>query len=113
MPRVREKRRRRCLFRDSSGIHDHHARTQFGYDAKIVGDEQDRHAGLALQVAQEFENLRLDRDVERRRRLICDQEIRSAGERHGDHHALAHATRQLVRILGQAPLRGWDPHLVE
>ena len=74
-------------------------------------------AGLLAQLAQQVEDLRLDRDVERGGRLVGDQQRRRAGERHGDHHALAHAAGQLVRILvdalsrarecGRAPACRW------
>ncbi len=50
------------------------------------------------------ENLRLHGDVERRRRLVGDEEIGTIGERHGDHHALALAARELMRI-GAEPVR--------
>ena len=54
---------------------------------------------LGDEGAQQVEDLRLDRDVERRRRLVGDQQLRLAGERHRDHRALAHAARELVRIV--------------
>ncbi len=47
---------------------------------------------------QQLEDLGLDRDVERGRRLVGDQQIRLARERHRDHHALPHAARELVRV---------------
>jgi hypothetical protein len=47
----------------------------------------------------ERQDLRLDGHVERGGRLVGDQQRRVAGQRHGDHHALAHAARQLVRVL--------------
>ena len=59
---------------------------------------------LALQLAQQVEDLRLDRHVERGRRLVGDQQLRLAGQRHGDHHALAHAAGELVRIVVDAAL---------
>ena len=52
----------------------------------------------------EVEDLRLDGDVERRGRLVGDQHLGIAGERHGDHGALAHAARELVGILLDALL---------
>ena len=52
-----------------------------------------------LQVAQQFQNLRLDRDVERRGRFVGDQQPRPAGDGDGDHDALAHAAGQSVRII--------------
>ncbi len=46
-------------------------------DAEVVGDEQHRHAGLGLEVAEELQDLRLDRHVERRGRLVGDEEVRA------------------------------------
>jgi hypothetical protein len=39
--------------------------------------------------------------------------LRLAGQRHGDHHALAHAARQLVRKGRQPPGGVGDAHLVQ
>ena len=98
---------------DLAGIHHQHLVGDLGDDAEIVGDDQDRHAEPLLQVAQQVEDLGLDGDVERRRRLVGDQQRRLAGQRHGDHHALAHAARHVVRIVVDA-LRGrGDPHQLE
>jgi hypothetical protein len=69
--------------------------------AEVMGDEQKAHAQIALQLRQELEDLRLDRDVERRGRLIGDQELWVVRERHGDHHALPLPARQLVGIGAQ------------
>ena len=44
-----------------------------------------------LQLAQQVEDLRLGRHVERGRRLVGDQQARIAGERHRDHRPLAQA----------------------
>ena len=63
---------------------------------------------LRLQVEDQVEDLRLDGDVERGGRLVGDQHFRIAGERHGDHGALAHAAGQLVRIFLGALLRLGD-----
>ena len=65
---------------------------------------------LLLQVEDDVEDLRLDGDVERGGRLVGDQHLRIAGERHGDHHALAHAAGKLVRIFMRALLRLRDAH---
>ena len=59
----------------------------------------------SLQFAQQVEDLRLDGDVERRRRLVGDQDVRLVGERHGDHHALALAAGELMRIGVDAAAR--------
>ena len=46
--------------------------------AHIVGDEHHRHPGLFPQPGQQVENLGLDRDVERGRGLVGDEELRLA-----------------------------------
>ena len=53
---------------------------------------------LVAQFADQAEDLELHRHVQRRRRLVRDQDLGPAGQRDGDHHALPHAARQLVRI---------------
>ena len=58
----------------------------------------------ALQLGEELEDLRLHRHVERGRRLVGDQHVRVAGERHGDHHPLALAAGELVRVGVDAAL---------
>ena len=50
------------------------------------------------QPFEQRHDLRLDGGVERRRRLVGEQQVGLDEERHGDHHALAHAARELVRI---------------
>jgi hypothetical protein len=59
----------------------------------------------------QVEDLRLDGDVERGRRLVGDQQRRAAGQRHRDHRPLAHAARQLVRIIVDARFGSGTHHL--
>ena len=70
-----------------------------------MGDQNDRRADAALEIQHQLQDLRLDRDVKRRGRLVGDQELGVAGERHGDHHALPHAAGELMRIFAHAPCR--------
>ena len=98
---------------DPAGIHHQHLVGDLGDDAEIMGDDQDRHAEPLLQVAQQVEDLGLDGDVERRGRLVGDQQRRLAGQRHGDHHALAHAAGHVVRKVVDALRGGGDPHQIE
>ena len=65
-----------------------------------------------LQIGQQVEDLRLDRHVERGRRLVGDQQLGVVGQRHRDHHPLALAAGQLVRIRGQPALGLVDPDLL-
>ncbi|WP_203236392.1 hypothetical protein [Methylobacterium crusticola] len=64
---------------------------------QIVADEQDGEPELAAQVGEEVHHLRLDRHVERRDRLVRDDEIRSGGERPGDRDTLTLPAGELVR----------------
>ena len=100
-----EQRGRRRALDDAAGIHHRDLVGAAGDDAEIVGDEDHRHVPAALLARQQVEDLRLDRDVERRGRLVGDQELRLAGQRDRDRHALPHAAGELVRILRQ-PLLG-------
>ena len=50
-----------------------------------------------LQVLEQIEDLGLDRDVERRDRLVADDQLRADGERAGDADPLPLAARELVR----------------
>src|SRR5262249_50257881 len=93
---------RLCAFDDLAGVHDCHLVGAFRYDAEIVGDEQHGHAEPPLELADQLEDLRLDRHVECRGWLIRDQELGRAGERHGNHDALTLAAGELVRIIPDA-----------
>ena len=110
MLRMGEQLLDRRLLDLAPGIHHDDALRGLGDHAEIVGDEDHRGAELALQVEDDVEDLRLDGDVERGGRLVGDQHLRIAGERHGDHGALAHAAGQLVRIFPRALLRLGNAH---
>ena len=93
----------------------HHADAvgDLAHDAEVVGDEQHRHVEPALQLGEQLQDLRLHRHVERRRRLVGDEEVGLVGERHGDHHALALAAGELVRIGAEPAFRVADADEVE
>ncbi len=99
MHRPREQRLDIGELHHLAGIHHGDAVGDLRDHAEIVGDEQHRHAVRLLQLGELQQHLRLDGDVERRGRLVRQQDFWTAGERHGDHHALAHAAGELVRIV--------------
>ena len=68
----------RRLLDDPAGVHHHHPVGGLGDHAEVVRDQDHRHCGLVLQVAQQVEDLRLDGDVERGGRLVGDQQLRLA-----------------------------------
>ena len=76
-------------------------------------DGDDAGAEVFAEVLDELEDLSLNRHVERGGRLIGDQQVRLAQQRHGDHDALAHAAGELVRILVEALGRAGDTDLLE
>ena len=97
-----ENRCRRRLLDDPPGIHDQHPVGDLTHHGEVVGDQEHRHAEAGLQAEEQIEDLRLDGDVERGRRLVRHEQVGIAADRHGDHHPLAHAARELVRIpIGQ------------
>ncbi len=94
-----------ALLDDAALLHDADPLRDFAHDAEIVGDEEERHAEPLLDVLQQRDDLRLHGDVERRGRLVGDEQIGLVGERHGDHHPLALAAGQLMRIALEPALR--------
>ena len=77
-----------------------------------MGDEQHRGAVIALQVADQSQDLLLRGDVERGGRLVRDQELRLQHQRHRDHDALALAAGQAMRVGGEDALDLRQPHLL-
>ena len=71
------------------------------------------HAVLVDEPLQQFQDLRLRRHVERRGRLVGDQQLRPERNRHGDHHALALPAGQFVRIAVEREALRRQPDAVE
>ena len=63
---------------------------------------------LAPEVLEQLQDLGLDHDVERGRRLVADDDRRVAGEGHRDHRPLAHPAGQLVRVAAPRASRDAD-----
>jgi hypothetical protein len=78
-------------------LHHHHAVGVAADDLEVVGDEQHRHPLAPAQLREQFEHLGLDGDVERRGRLVGDQELGRVGEGGRDHHPLPLPAGELVR----------------
>ena len=64
-----------------SGPHDGDVVGGLGDHAHVVGDDDHRHSVLPAQALEQVEDLRLDGHVERRGRLVGDQELRIARAR--------------------------------
>src|SRR6185295_2512163 len=87
---IREELDRVGLLDDAARVHHVDALGHARDDAKVVRDQDERGAELAGQVLQQIEDLRLNGHVQRGRRLVGEDELGVARERHRDHHALAH-----------------------
>ena len=70
----------------------------FGGDREVVRDQQQADAQRGLQFAEQVEDALLDRDVQRARRLVGDEELRLREHRESDEHALQHPAGKLVRV---------------
>ena len=76
-------------------------------DAEIMTDEQVGEPEFLLQILQQVQHLRPHRHIERRHRLITDDQFRTRREGTSDGDALALAAGELMRIalrrLGPQP----------
>ena len=79
--------------------------------SQVVGDQHQPDAPGLPQVGQHPEHLRLDRDVQRRGRLVRQDQRRLGGQRDRDADPLPHPAGHLVRVGPVALLRVADPHL--
>ncbi len=77
-------------FNHLTTIHHADAIGNFGNDADVVGDNDDAQITLPTQRLDQVEDLFLDRDIQRCRRLIRDHQIGVARQRQGDNHTLPH-----------------------
>ena len=111
--RVAENLVHAALLEHAAVAHDKDVVRHFRDHAHVVGDEQHRRAGLALQRLQQVQRLGLHGHIERRRRLVGDDHGGIAGQRHRDHDALAHAAGKRMRVLPDALFRVGDAHLAQ
>ena len=107
--RVREDVPRLALLGDLARVHHGHAVAGLGDDPEVVRDQEERGPEVLAEVGQDAQDLRLDDHVERGRRLVRDEELRAQHERERDHDPLAHAARELVRVLPEARRRDAHP----
>ena len=104
MGRRVEQRRHALQLDQLAGVHHGDAAGALGQQRQVVGDEQQRHVLSALQLHQQLQHLGLHGHVQRSGGLIGNQQLGRAGQRDGDHHPLAHAAGELVRVGTQPRL---------
>jgi hypothetical protein len=98
---------------DPPRVHHRDAIGQLGDHRQVVAHVQRCDAVAPAQLAHRLEHARLRRDVQSRRRLVADDHVRPAGERHRDRDALLLAAGQLVRVAGEERVVGRQRHLLE
>src|SRR5260370_1233480 len=96
---------------DLAEVHDRNPMSHVLDDGEIVADEEKREAKLALQILQQVHDLRLDRNIECRDRLVADDEVGLGREsaRNGD--ALTLSAGEFVRPARLGLAR--QPQLIE
>ena len=98
-----------CLDR-LARIHDGDGIAALEDEPEIVRDEERGGSGSRGQILDQRDDARLDRHVERRRRLVEDQEPRVGEERHRDDDALLLAARELMGIGAHDAVRVGQAH---
>ena len=76
-----------------------------------MGDEDHRRVRFTLNDTKQTQDLCLDRDIQRSRWFIGDDNARLIGDCHGNHAALPHPAGKLVRILVETFVGVGDPHV--
>ena len=95
------------------GVHDDDPVADLRDHAEIVRDEDDRGSVRLPEPLQELDDLSLERHVERRGRLVGDEQRGLEHERGRDHDPLPHAAGELVRVVAQAIPNVGDADLLE
>ena len=113
MLRIPENINRCAILDHPPEIHHRHIIRHLRYHAQIMRNDDNRRAEVLLQLLHQVDNLRLNRDIQRRSRLVRDQDRRIARQRQRNHHALTHPAAQLMWILLDPLLRIGDAHAVQ
>ena len=91
-------------------VHHQHLVGDLGHHAHVVGNEKHRTALLALQVGNQLQYFFLRGHVERRGRLVADDQGGLEHHGHGDHDALTLTAAELVRVAAQHALGVGQTH---
>ena len=95
---------------DAAEIHHRDAVGDVTHDREVVRDEEIGQLEVSLELFEQIDDLRPNRNVERRDRLVADDEVRIHRERARDSDPLSLAARELVRVARRSILRQTDAH---
>ena len=113
MPCVVEDLLHGAVFHDLAGIHHGHTVCHVCHNAQVMGDVDNGHAQLLLQVADQLQDLCLNGHVQRSGGLVADQDLRAAGRCNGNDDTLTHTAGELVGVLLVPTLGVGDTHLAQ
>ncbi|MMZ63858.1 hypothetical protein D1872_261410 [compost metagenome] len=94
-------------------LHNHDAVAHPGDHPEVMRNEDDRGAQTLLHALHQVQNLRLDRHIKGRGRLVRDQQCRAAGQGDRNHDALAHPPGEFMGILIKPRLTVPDSHPIQ
>ena len=95
---IAEDIRRRAVFHEVSEVHNAHGIGDMLHHGQVVGDEEIGKLILLLQLLEKVYDLRLDRHVQRRYRLVADHELRVQSKGPGNADALPLSAGELVGV---------------
>ena len=91
-----------AVFHGTAGVHHQNLVANTGHHAQIVGNHDDGGAEIAFQLVEQRHDLRLYGYIERGGRFVGNQKFGAAQQGHRNHHPLAHAAGEFVRIHADA-----------
>ncbi len=103
---------RRFLY-DLARIHHKNPVCHIGNQANVMGNQYHCHSCFPLEGSKQLHDLCLDGNIQCRGRLVRNQKPWITGQRHGDHHPLAHPSRQGMGKLFHSPPGIRHPHFPE
>jgi hypothetical protein len=105
MRRLTEDLFRGAELNQAARVHDGDAVRHLRDYREIVRDKKHGESKLLPQLVEQIEHLRLDGDIQGGSGFVGDQQLWAIHDGHGDHHALALASRELMRIIASAAVR--------
>jgi hypothetical protein len=85
-----------ALLDDAAAPHDRDRVADRPDDREVVRDEEVGECKVALEIFEQIEDLRLNRDVEGRDRFVADDQLRVERKRAGDADPLSLAAGEFV-----------------
>ena len=80
-------------------VHDQEAAAQLPYDAQVMRDQNVRQPELPPKLQQQGDDLGLEREIERRGRLVEQKDLRTRCDGSRDRNALLLPSTELMRQL--------------